>query len=191
MSDGLKRKSNRTGGIRMTIKFKVIVTGSSESDEEVYLIEEKDILKGEQYQTNLGLDFKLQYKVIGEKSVNLILWLTKGDKHKEIKQNFYKGADGIVVLFDTSAEENIDQIIGRIQELRESSPSSSILLIGRNIRNRMNQIVEEYTKQLIREGKVEKKTDLNIDFYDVLDEKGVGPAILDFFARKLLSRTDY
>jgi len=177
----------------MTIKFKVIVTGSSESDEEVYIIEEKDILKGEEYQTNLGLDFKLQYKVIGDKSVNLVLWLTKGEKHKEIKQNFYKGADGIVVLFDTSSEENIDQIITRIQELRENSPTSSILLIGRNIRKRMNQIVEEYTKQLIREGKLkgQKKTYLNIDFYDVLDEKGVGPAILDFFARKLLSRTDY
>jgi len=175
----------------MTIKFKVIVTGSSNSDEEVFLIEEKDILKGEKYQTNLGLDFKLQYKVIGEKSVNLILWLTKGDKHKQIKQNFFKGADGIVVLFDTSTEDKIDQIINRIQELRENSPTSTILLIGRNIRNRMNQIVEEYTRRLIKEGKVQKRTDLNIDFYDVLDEEGVGPAILDFFARKLLSRTNY
>lgn len=177
----------------MAIKFKVILAGSSEKDNEVYLVEEKDILKGEEYQTNLGLDFKLQYKVIGEKKINLILWLTKGEKHKEIKQNFYKGADGIVVLFDTSKEENIDQIVNRIQELRKNSPSSTILLIGRNIRNRMNQIVEGYTRRLIKEGKVQKKTDLNIDFYDVceLDEKGIGTAVLDFFARKLLSRTNY
>lgn len=176
----------------MPIKFKVVLVGSSEQHKELLLLDEKDIKEGEKYETNLGLDFKLEYELVGEKDVNLVLWLMKGEKFKEIKQDFYEGADGIVVLFDISPEEDNADIISRINELRTSSPNSSILLIGRNIKTRMNKIVEGYTKHLIKEGKVKEKLRLNIDFFDILDEdKVISEKFLEYLTRKLLSRTDY
>jgi len=147
----------------MPIKFKVVLVGSSEQHEEILLLEEKDIKEGEKY-----------------------------EKFKEIKQGFYEGADGIVVLFDISQEENNENIVSRIRELRESSPNSSILLIGRDIKHRMNQIVEGYTKYLIEEGKVGESTSLNIDFFDVMGEdKVISEKFLEYLARKLLSRSDF
>lgn len=168
-----------------------MLVGSSEQHKETLLLDEKEIKEGEKYQTNLGLDFKLEYKLVGEKEVNLVLWLMKGDKFKEIKQSFYEGADGIVVLFDISPEENIEEIVSRINELRNSSPNSSILLIGRNIKTKMNQIIEGYTKHLIKEGKLKEKLRLNIDFFDPLEtEKVISEKFLEFLTRKLLSRSD-
>ncbi|NVM55187.1 MAG: hypothetical protein HWN66_15885 [Candidatus Helarchaeota archaeon] len=180
----------------MTIKFKVVLVGSSEQNKEVFLLDEKDIIQGEKYQTNLGLDFKLKYEVIEEKDVkkdiNLVLWLMKGEKYKEIKRNLYEGADGIVVLFDTSKEENVDEIISRIRDLRKTSPDSSILLIGNNMKERMNQIISGYTRELIQEGKIQKKLDFNIDFFDTTEkDELISKEFLDFLTRKLLSRSDY
>ncbi|MHA1264223.1 MAG: hypothetical protein ACTSRS_03225 [Candidatus Helarchaeota archaeon] len=176
----------------MTIKFKVVLVGSSEKNQEVLLLEEKDLIKGKTYETKLGLDFKLEYKIIEDKDINLVLWLMKGEKYKEIKQEFYEGADGIVILFDTSQEENTETVIRRIRELRANSPNSSILLIGKNIRVYMNQIIEGYTKQLIKEGKIKEKLDINIDCFDIDKDNGLVPEeFLDFLARKLLSRSKY
>lgn len=177
---------------KMTIKFKIVLVGSSDENQEVMLLEDKDLIKGETYETNLGLDFKLEYKLIEEKDINLVLWLMKGEKYKEIKQEFYEGADGIVILFDTSKEENLDNIVSRIRELRENSPKSSILLIGRGIRTRLNQIIEKYTLQLIKEGKITQKLDFNIDCFDIDRDNGLVPEeFLDFLTRKLLSRSKY
>ncbi len=176
----------------MAIKFKVVLAGSSDQNKEVFLIDEKELISGEKYQTDLGLDFKLEYKLIGKKDINLILWLMKGEKYKQIKRNLVEGADGIVILFDTSKEEDIDTIISRIKELRVTSPESSILLIGRNIKTRMNQIIERYTRELIKEGKIKGKFNLNIDFFDISENQNLfSEDFLDFLAKKLLSRTNY
>ena len=56
----------------MAIKFKVVLAGSSDQNKEVFLIDEKELISGEKYQTDLGLDFKLEYKLIGKKDINLI-----------------------------------------------------------------------------------------------------------------------
>ncbi len=176
----------------MTIKFKIVLVGSSEQHEETLLIDEKDLEQGETYETNLGLDLKLEYNLLGDKNVNLVLWLMKGEKFHEIKQGFYEGADGIVVLFDITQEENIESIISRIKDLRQNSPNSSILLIGRNIKHQVNQIVEGYTRHLIKAGKVTGKLNLNIDFFDLKDsDKLISKEFLEFLARKLLSRSNY
>jgi hypothetical protein len=176
----------------MSIKFKVVIVGRPDESKDLLLVDEQDIKKGETYQTNLGLDFKLEYKLLDEKEVNLVLWLMKGEKYSEIKRQFFEGADGIVVLFDISPEQKIDEIVSRIKELREKSPNSSILLIGKDIKDRINQIIERYTLNLIKEGKIKEKTNLNIDFFDLAgQEKLVSQEFLDFLGRKLLSRTDF
>ena len=174
----------------MPIKFKVVLVGSPEQQKGLLSIDEEDIKKGEKYQTNLGLDFKLEYKLLEDKNINLVIWLMKGEKYREIQQHFYEGADGLLVLFDAS--QDIDGIVSRILELRTSSPYSSILLIGKNIKNRINQIVENFTLELIKEGKIKDKVDLNIDFFDIADkERLAADDLLDFLAKKLLRRTKY
>jgi len=176
----------------MTIKFKVVLVGSTEQHEETLLIDERELEQGDKYETNLGLNLKLEYKLLGDKDVNLVLWLMKGEKFHEIKQGFYEGADGIVVLFDISQEESIESIIFRIKELRQNSPNSSILLIGRNIKDQVNQIIDGYTRHLIKEGKIKGKISLNIDFFDLKKtDKLISKEFLEFLARKLLSRSDY
>ncbi|MHA1276541.1 MAG: hypothetical protein ACTSQI_03195 [Candidatus Helarchaeota archaeon] len=176
----------------MTIKFKIVVIGNSEASKELLIIEEQELERGEKYQTNLGLDFKLQYKLLDEKNVNLVLWLMKGKKYEEIKRQLVEGADGIVVLFDIGPEKMVNEIVSRIKELRLKSPDSSILLIGKNIKNRINQIIEKYTIELIKEGKIKERINLNIDFFDISNqERLVSQEFLEFLARKLLSRTDF
>jgi len=138
------------------------------------------------------LDFKLQYKLLDEKNVNLVLWLMKGKKYEEIKRQLVEGADGIVVLFDIGPEKMVNEIVSRIKELRLKSPDSSILLIGKNIKNRINQIIEKYTIELIKEGKIKERINLNIDFFDISNqERLVSQEFIEFLARKLLSRTDF
>ncbi|HUY01080.1 MAG TPA: ADP-ribosylation factor-like protein [Candidatus Deferrimicrobium sp.] len=176
----------------MTIKFKIVVIGGAEEKQEILLLDEKNLKEGENYETEIGLDFKLKYKIIEETDVNLVLWLIRGEKFKEIKRNFYEGADGIVLLFDASQEENIEKIISKIQQIREKSPNSSILLISRNIRNQINEIIEKYTKKLIEKGKPKESLHLNIDFFDALEKNGLDPEeFLDFLTKKLLSRVKY
>ena len=62
--------------------------------------------------STIGLDYRLKTMVLNnQRIVKVQLWDTAGqDKYRAITRNYYKGAHGIILLYDITNEKTFDNI---------------------------------------------------------------------------------
>lgn len=90
----------------------------------------------EQFLTTVGVDFKSKIISYRNKKVKVLLVDTSGqDRFRNIANNYYRSADGILLVFDVSKRMSIEKFDLWIQQINEkwSSDNNSILLFGNKI----------------------------------------------------------
>ncbi len=85
-----------------------------------------------EFQTTIGVDFKVSSFVMNGKTVKLQLWDTAGqDRFKNIVASYYRGAHGILLMYDMTSQasfHNVQRWFDEAQNyLQKSVPK---LLIG-------------------------------------------------------------
>ena len=59
----------------------------------------------------IGIDFRIKTIVLGNKSVKLQVWDTAGqERFRTITQTYYKGAMGILLVYDCTEEATFNNI---------------------------------------------------------------------------------
>lgn len=108
----------------------------------------------ESYISTIGVDFRFRTVKVGDKYVKLQIWDTAGqERFRTITSAYYRGADGIIMVYDVTNQESFDHVQDWLQEVnRYSSEGTSKLLIG-NKSDREDKIVttaqgEEYASKL-------------------------------------------
>lgn len=90
----------------------------------------------EQFLTTVGVDFKSKIISYKNKKVKVLLVDTSGqDRFRNIANNYYRSADGILLVFDVSKRISIEKFDLWIQQINEkwSADNNSILLFGNKI----------------------------------------------------------
>ena len=90
----------------------------------------------EQFLTTVGVDFKSKIISYKNKKVKVLLVDTSGqDRFRNIANNYYRSADGILLVFDVSKRISIEKFDLWIQQINEkwSANNNSILLFGNKI----------------------------------------------------------
>ena len=109
----------------------------------------------ESYISTIGVDFRFRTLKINGRTIKLQIWDTAGqERFRTITSAYYRGADGIVVVFDLCDEvsyEHVKDWIGEVE--RYSSKSTSKLLVG-NKSDRTDKLpsLSEAAKQYAIEG---------------------------------------
>ncbi|RLN60568.1 hypothetical protein BBP00_00005909 [Phytophthora kernoviae] len=84
-----------------------------------------------------GVDFKLRHINVGEDEITLQIWDTAGqERFHRITATYYKGANGIVLVYDVSDRRSFDNVGYWMNNIRQySSPSQmpAMLLVGNKI----------------------------------------------------------
>ena len=90
---------------------------------------------------------------IGEKIINLQIWDSPGhDRLRSIVQNYYKGADGIIIVYDITnlnSFKNVKYWINRVIE--NISPNKIIVLVGNKCDSPERVVSEEEGRKLAEE----------------------------------------
>lgn len=85
---------------------------------------------------NAGIDVKTKYIDIQNKKIKLELWDTAGhERFRTISSKYYKGAMGIILVYDVSERnsfENVEEWISQINE-ETTAGEIEILLVGNKI----------------------------------------------------------
>lgn len=94
--------------------FKVVVVGNAGVGKSTLLLRlTKDEFK-EGYISTIGVDFKVYKTVVDGKSIKLQLWDTAGqERFANIASSYYRGADGIVYVYDICNENSFESIKDR------------------------------------------------------------------------------
>ena len=98
--------------------FKLVIIGDSgvgKSNILLSLVEERFM---EVHINTIGVDFKIKTFELDGKSVKLQIWDTAGqERFRTITSNYYRGADGIILVYDVTNETSFHNIQRWMQDI--------------------------------------------------------------------------
>ena len=113
--------------------FKLLLIGDSGVGKSCLLLRYTDEQYSERYISTIGVDFKIKTMEIDSKTVKLQIWDTAGqERFKTITPTYYKGADGIIIVFDVTKLESFENIKKWFEEIDNHTNGRTInkLLVG-------------------------------------------------------------
>jgi Ras-related protein Rab-1A len=153
--------------------FKLVIIGDSGVGKSCILLRFADDTFTENYYSTIGVDFRFKCVDIGERKCKLQIWDTAGqERFKTVTSAYYRGADGIIIVFDQTDREsfnNVQHWIDDISKYSTEEPSKIIIANKEDISDerksvKMEDIAELEKKTGLEVIKTSAKTGENIDY---------------------------
>mmetsp|Transcript_23088 Transcript_23088/g.47871 ORF Transcript_23088/g.47871 Transcript_23088/m.47871 type:complete len:200 (+) Transcript_23088:18-617(+) len=112
--------------------FKLLLIGDSGVGKSCLLLRFADDAFTESYISTIGVDFRFRTVKISGKTVKLQIWDTAGqERFRTITSAYYRGADGIIMVYDVTSTESFDHVGDWLNEVnRYASEGTCKLLVG-------------------------------------------------------------
>mmetsp|Transcript_19825 Transcript_19825/g.22133 ORF Transcript_19825/g.22133 Transcript_19825/m.22133 type:complete len:205 (+) Transcript_19825:2-616(+) len=112
--------------------FKILLIGNSGVGKSSLLLRFSDDTFTGNFMPTIGVDFKIRTLEVDGKTIKLQIWDTAGqERFKTITSSYYKGAHGIIVVYDVTDKDsykNIDTWMSEIE--KHASDNVSRILCG-------------------------------------------------------------
>ncbi len=113
--------------------FKIIVIGDSCVGKSSILLRFTDNDFTESFISTIGIDFKIKTINIDNKIIKLQIWDTAGqERFKTITSSYYRGANGIIIVYDVTNRKSYTNIIKWLGEIEKYTRNDTITLIVGN-----------------------------------------------------------
>lgn len=91
--------------------FKVLIIGNSGVGKSCLLLRFAEDMFSDNYISTIGVDFKIRKLELEGKSIKLQIWDTAGqERFRTITKSYYRGSNGIVVVYDITDRESFEQV---------------------------------------------------------------------------------
>ena len=109
--------------------FKVLLLGNSNVGKSSLFLRFVDDVWNDTFVPTIGVDFKIKTFEIDSKKIKMQIWDTAGqERFKNIISSYYRGAHGILLLYDVTDKESFKNISNWLIEI-EKNASKNILRI--------------------------------------------------------------
>ena len=143
--------------------FKILTIGESGVGKTCILrrFVENKFLKN--HLATIGIDFKTKTLNINDQEIKLKIWDTAGqERFRNITNQYYKGADGIVLVFDVTDEASFEKIKDWMDQILSNTNKDEICLVL--LGNKCD--VEAATRSIKPEQGRELANELNINYFE-------------------------
>eukprot|EP00562_Extubocellulus_spinifer_P011733 CAMPEP_0178544530 /NCGR_PEP_ID=MMETSP0697-20121206/3167_1 /TAXON_ID=265572 /ORGANISM="Extubocellulus spinifer, Strain CCMP396" /LENGTH=219 /DNA_ID=CAMNT_0020177055 /DNA_START=9 /DNA_END=668 /DNA_ORIENTATION=- len=112
--------------------FKLVLIGDSGVGKSCLLLRFADDAFTESYISTIGVDFRFRTVKVDKKTVKLQIWDTAGqERFRTITSAYYRGADGIIMVYDVTSTDSFDHVNDWLKEVnRYASEGTAKLLVG-------------------------------------------------------------
>jgi small GTP-binding protein len=139
------------------VTFKILTIGESGVGKTCILrrFVENKFLKN--HLATIGIDFKTKTLTINDQEIKLKIWDTAGqERFRNITTQYYKGADGIVLVYDVTDDASYEKIRDWMDQILSNTQRDEIglVLLGNKCDMEPRIISEEQGNQLADELKI-------------------------------------
>ena len=162
--------------------YKILLLGDSSVGKTCFLMRYADNTFQEIHMSTIGLDYKLKNVQLDDgKIVKIQIWDTAGqDRFRSITKNYYKGAHGIILIYDVTSRKTFENIKNWVSQIKEEvSNKVTIILVGNKIDDEPNR------KVTTQEGENMAK-ECELDFFETSAKSG---ANIDSTFNELVKKT--
>lgn len=112
--------------------FKILLIGNSGVGKSSLLLRFADDTFTDNFMPTIGVDFKIRTLEVDGRTIKLQIWDTAGqERFKTITSSYYKGAHGIIVVYDITDKESFKNIDNWMNEVeKHASDNVSRILVG-------------------------------------------------------------
>ncbi len=124
--------------------YKILLLGDSSVGKTCFLMRYTDNTFQEIHMSTIGLDYKLKNVQLDDgKMVKIQIWDTAGqDRFRSITKNYYKGAHGIILIYDITNQKTFENVKNWINQIKEEvSNKVTIILVGNKIDDEDHRVV--------------------------------------------------
>ncbi len=113
------------------IVYKILLLGDTSVGKTCFLLRYTDKIFEESHISTIGLDYRLKSMTLKNgKNIKLQIWDTSGqERFRAITKNYYKQANGILLMYDITNEKSFSNIQNWITQIREETSSNIVLFI--------------------------------------------------------------
>ena len=168
--------------------FKIVLIGDTSVGKSCLLTRFADDQFTENYVTTIGVDFRFKTMIVMDKIVKVQVWDTAGqERYRSITNAYYRGAEGILIVFDVTKKESFENIQNWINEVTVYTGKDVIMICLGN----KNDLKKGIDKKDIYE--FQKKTGLEIINVSAKTGDGVEEAfkhIIELLIKKNMVKND-
>ena len=137
--------------------YKILLLGDTAVGKTCFLKRYTDDTFQDAYLSTIGFDYK--YKIVtleNGKKVKLQLWDTAGqERFRTIAKSYYKGAQGIILMYDVTSQRTFDNIRKWLTQIKEEASSKvCIILIANKIDSDQRVVSKEDGESLAQSFKL-------------------------------------
>ena len=161
--------------------YKVLLLGDSSVGKTCFLLRYCDRTFQEAHLSTIGLDYRLTMTLQNQKNIKLQIWDTAGqDRFRALTKNYYKGANGIILIYDISTTQTFENVKVWINQIKEEANANVIIyLVGNKIdlpkdkrtvtEEEGQKLADEY-KFLFKEASAKEGTNVNEIFQELVEK---------------------
>jgi len=112
--------------------FKLLLIGNTAVGKSSLLLRFSDNVFNESFLPTIGVDFKIRTFDLSGKTIKLQMWDTAGqERFKTITSSYYKGAHGIILVYDITDKQSFRDIDNWLAEVeKHANENVNKLLVG-------------------------------------------------------------
>ena len=113
--------------------FKIVMIGDSGVGKSCILLRFADDKFNENFYATIGVDFRFKNVMVDDKSVKLQIWDTAGqERFKTITSAYYRGADGIIIVYDITDRNSFAHIKDWLDDVNKYTDDNPLKIIVGN-----------------------------------------------------------
>ena len=152
--------------------FKVLLLGDSTVGKTCFLMRFTENTFQEIHMSTIGLDYRFKKMTLENQEVATVqIWDTAGqDRFRAITKNYYKGAHGILLIYDVTNQKSFDNVKNWVGQIRENASEKAIIyIVGNKVDDTAHRVVS-------KEQGEETAKEFNLKFYEASAKEDINIA---------------